>query len=78
MPGDEDIYAIWRDLLHEMPEAEEALGAWRKKQVLEPAHRRAQANRLDILTSATGACRSQMAANPRANLAKPSCRKIVH
>lgn len=50
MPGDEDIYAIWRDLLHEMPEAEEALRAWRKKQALEAAHRRAQANRLDVLT----------------------------
>lgn len=54
MPGDEDIYETWGDLLHETPEAEEPLRAYRDRQSLEAARRRAWARRTEILVKCYG------------------------
>lgn len=44
MDEDEELYAVWGDLLHEVPEAEDALREWKRKRALE-AVRRAEAKR---------------------------------
>lgn len=45
-----DLYSVWGDILHEVPELEEPLRAWRERKSLEAARRRAQASRLEIRT----------------------------
>lgn len=50
----DDIYSVWGDILHEIPELEEPLRAWRERQSLEAARRRARVNRLDILVKCYG------------------------
>lgn len=45
----DDLYETWGDILHEVPELEEPLRAWRERQSLEAARRRARAHRLETL-----------------------------
>lgn len=46
----DELYETFGDILHEIPELEEPLRAWRERQSLDAARRRARARWLEILT----------------------------
>ena len=39
MADEDDLYEVFGDFLHEVPEAEDALRAWRRKKALEATRR---------------------------------------
>lgn len=50
MPDEErELYGRFADILHEYPEAEDALRAWRRRQAMQALARRLRRDRLDIL-----------------------------
>lgn len=50
----DDLYECFRELLHEVPEAENALLAWRREQSLRSARQRARDRRIEILVKCYG------------------------
>ncbi|MGO4558279.1 hypothetical protein [Mesorhizobium sp. 2RAF21] len=54
------LYLQFTDILHEMPEAEDALRAWRKQQALTLIRRRNEERRQRVLDDALAGLRQQL------------------